>query len=230
MIEQFLPLAQLALPPINEVLAMGLVIFLAIGIHEYAHCKMADVAGDPTPRMLGRVTLNLTKHFEPLGTMMIIFTTMSGFGFGWGKPAPMNPARMRNPKWDHFFAVIAGPLSNILQAAVWAIVLRLVLQFGIVVPDFISMFLYYGVLINLFLAFFNMLPIGPLDGMWIISTFMPDPMADRFRRFNLTTGIFLFIGFILVSQMIGSQTGVSPLGAIIFPPVNFLFRFLVGPI
>ena len=75
-----------------------IVIFFAIGLHEYAHCKMADVAGDPTPRYYGRVTLNLFKHFDPVGTMMIIITTLYGFGIGWGKPAPMDARKMKNPR------------------------------------------------------------------------------------------------------------------------------------
>jgi len=102
------------LPPPPVMLAIGIVIFLAIGLHEYAHAKVADAAGDPTPSFYGRVTLNLTKHFELMGTIMIIFTSIFGVGIGWGKPVPMNPSKMRNPRWDHFLAVLAGPLTNVL--------------------------------------------------------------------------------------------------------------------
>src|SRR5688500_10381483 len=91
-------------------LAAAIVILFAIGLHEYCHAKFADMAGDPTPRYYGRVTLNLFNHFDPLGTIMIIVTMLSGFGIGWGKPVPMDPSKMRNPRWDHFVAVLAGPL------------------------------------------------------------------------------------------------------------------------
>ena len=100
--------------PPEAILAIGIVIFFGLGLHEYAHAKFADLAGDPTPRYYGRVTLNLFKHFDLLGAIMIAFTAISGFGIGWGKPVPMDPRKMRNPRWDHFVAVAAGPLSNLL--------------------------------------------------------------------------------------------------------------------
>src|SRR5579872_2264830 len=100
------------------VLAQIVVIFVSIGLHEFAHCKFADMAGDPTPRYYGRVTLNLFKHFDPLGSLFILFTILGGIGIGWGKPAPMNPAKMNNPRWDWFIAVIAGPLTNVLLAVI----------------------------------------------------------------------------------------------------------------
>ena len=174
----------LSLPPIEFIIAFGIVIFTAIGFHEYAHCKVADMAGDPTPRSYGRVTLNLTKHFEPTGTMMIIFTMMSGFGIGWGRPAPFNPSLMRNPRWDLLASVIAGPASNILQAAVWAIFLRIALLlptnvFSTSAGPFLSILLLYGVYLNLVLAFFNLIPLGPLDGHWIIGQLLPENFIER---------------------------------------------------
>src|ERR1019366_9552901 len=112
-------------------LAQIIVLFFGIGLHEYAHCKFADLAGDPTPRYYGRVTLNLFKHFDPIGAMFILFTVLGGFGLGWGKASPMDPRKMRNPRWDWFIAVIAGPLSNVLQAVIYAMVLRVTLRSGI---------------------------------------------------------------------------------------------------
>src|SRR6186997_2172011 len=108
------------LPPPEILFALALVIFFAIGIHEYCHCKFADMAGDPTPAFYGRVTLNLFKHFDPIGTIMIIISSLYGVGIGWGKPAPINPSKMNNPKWDTFIAVAVGPLSNLLQATIFA--------------------------------------------------------------------------------------------------------------
>ena len=102
----------------SRILASLIAIFLAIGIHEYAHCKMADMAGDPTPGIHGRVTLNLFKHFEIMGTIMILVTVLAGVGLGWGKPAPMDPRRMENPKRDFFWAVAAGPISTALREIV----------------------------------------------------------------------------------------------------------------
>src|SRR5687768_14039545 len=119
----------------EQLVPLAIVVFFAIGLHEYAHCKFADMAGDPTPRIYGRVTLDLTKHFELFGTLMMLFTATTGFGIGWGKPAPMDPNKMRNPRWDFFAAVAAGPISNVLQAIVWAIIARLMLTGGMIPVD-----------------------------------------------------------------------------------------------
>ena len=224
-----------AMPSIDFIISFGIVIFTAIGLHEYAHCKVADMAGDPTPRDYGRVTLNLTKHFEPAGTMMIIFTMLSGFGIGWGRPAPFNPTLMRNPRWDLFAAVIAGPASNILQAAVWAIMMRIAMitapasmAAGSGEPTFLFMLFFYGVLINLVLAFFNLIPLGPLDGHWIIGQLLPEKPRLYWYRFHRKVGMFGLIAFIIGSQIIRSQTGFHPLLDVIGPPVNFMFSFFTG--
>ncbi len=221
--------------PLEWIITYGLVIFLAIGLHEYAHCKVADLAGDPTPGSYGRVTLNLTKHFEPAGTMMIVLTTMTGFGIGWGRPAPMNPRLMKNPRWDFFAAVIAGPLSNILQAAIWALVMRFFLAMS---PQAlinaqggdspIGLFLFLGVYVNLALAFFNFIPIGPLDGRWLVGQMLPDKPRLYWYRFNDRVGFIGLFVLILVSQLARDQLGYDIIWDTIGPPIDFLFRFFTG--
>src|SRR6185369_12295804 len=131
---------------------------------------MADLAGDPTPRIYGRVTLNPIAHLDPAGTIMIVLSSISGFGIGWGKPVPMNPTRMKNPRWDHFVAVAAGPLSNLIQAGVYAVILRLAMAKGDVTvqgvlaavnrepASVLTIVLSMGVLVNLGLCFFNLIP------------------------------------------------------------------------
>ena len=225
------------MPPIDFLIAFGIVIFTAIGLHEYAHCKVADMAGDPTPRSYGRVTLNLTKHFEPTGTMMIIFTMLSGFGIGWGRPAPFDPRQMRNPRWDLFASVIAGPASNVLQAAVWAIMMRIAIFAAPAVltnangqASFLFTLFYYGVLINLVLAIFNLIPLGPLDGHWIIGQLLPEKPRLYWYRFHRKVGMFGLIALIIGSQLIRYQTGgkIDPFWNLIAPPVNFMFSFFTG--
>lgn len=214
------------LPPVEVIAAIGIVIFFAIGIHEYCHAKFADMAGDPTPATYGRVTLNLTKHFEPLGTIMIVVTSLTGFGIGWGKPVPMNPSRMRNPRIDHLVAVAAGPISNLIQATIFGLVLRL-LALGVgleAVPSFLLTLLVFGVMINLALFFFNCIPLGPLDGMWIVSSFMNNMTRQRWVQFNLTTGGILLLALILFSQFSG--TGIIRL--LVIAPARSMFRILTG--
>ena len=172
-------------------LAQAIVLFLGVGLHEYAHCKFADMAGDPTPSYYGRVTLNLTKHFEISGVIMMVLSSLVGFGIGWGKPAPITPAKMRHPRVDTFIAVAAGPLSNILQAVIYAFVLRLLIRGGAVPddpyighPDFIVRLCMLGVLSNLGMALFNLIPFGPLDGHWLVGELLPDKQRYYWYRFN----------------------------------------------
>lgn len=214
----------------TDVLATLIVIFFGIGLHEYAHCKLADAAGDPTPRYYGRVTLNLFKHFEVFGTIMIIITSLTGFGIGWGKPAPMDSRKMRNPRWDFFAAVAAGPLSNFFQAVVYSVIMRLVGVQQVVFDvqngqsNFIETLLFDGVFINLSLMFFNLIPFGPLDGHWLLGELLPEKPRLKWYLFNNQVGMFGLFGLILIGQF----TGFSPLSAILGPPVIGTFKFLVG--
>lgn len=217
-------------------LAIGIVIFFAIGIHEYCHCKFADMAGDPTPSFYGRVTLNLFKHFDPLGTIMIVVSSLSGYGLGWGKPAPINPSKMNNPRWDTFIAVAAGPLSNLLQATIFAFVLRFVMRSGIVsIQDvnlawyrgdttFLAALLVLGIIINLSLFLFNLLPFGILDGHWLVGQLLPDKQRLHWYRFNRLYGWQILVGLILLDQF--AHAGI--LSSLIRPPLFGLFALLTG--
>src|SRR3569832_101683 len=172
------------LPPVPFILAEIIILFLAIGLHEFAHCKMADLAGDPTPRFYGRVTLNLFKHFDLIGSIMILITTFYGYGIGWGKPAPMDSRKMHNPQWDFFAAVAAGPISNFFQAAIYATILRILLAAHSPVLGqslFLLLLLTNGVIINLSLMFFNLIPLGPLDGHWLVGQLLPDQQRYRWN-------------------------------------------------
>lgn len=202
------------------------VIFLAIGVHEYSHAKFADMAGDPTPRIYGRVTLNLFNHFDPMGAIFIVMTVISGWGIGWGRPVPMDPSKMRNPRWDHFAAVAAGPVSNLFQAVIWAVIFRASLMLGDSVPTLLLILGFVGVMINISLFLFNLIPIGPLDGMWILGTFLPQDARDRWTYWNLRTGQFVFLGLIVI----GWFSPFSPISFLIAKPAAFLTTLLIGPL
>ena len=232
------------IPPVPVIAAMLIVIFLAIGLHEYAHCKFADLAGDPTPRMYGRVTLDLTKHFEPVGTIMMILTQLTGVGIGWGRPAPMDPRKMRNPRWDHFTAVAAGPVSNLAQAVLYAFVLRLSVGRGVlgwdtilistfdhsdpnlpIHPTFLGALLGYGVLTNMGLAIFNLIPLGPLDGHWLVGDLLPDRLRYGWLNWQRRYGNPVLLALILVPSFIPQ---LDFLGTILGKPLLAAFRFLTG--
>lgn len=224
------------LPPPETILAIVIVIFFAIGLHEYAHCKFADLAGDPTPRIYGRVTLNLTKHFEPLGTFMMILSSMTGIGIGWGRPAPANPSKMRNPRWDWFASVAAGPISNVVQALLYALVLRYGLHAGWFDAEevffaayrqgssFVSSLLSLGVVLNLGLAIFNLIPLGPLDGHWLVGLLLPEKQNFLWNRWHERYGGQILIAIVLVSQL----THFPILSRITRPAINALFQLFTG--
>ncbi len=207
-------------------LATILVILPAIGFHEYAHAKIADLSGDPTPRLQGRVTLNVFKHLDPLGTFMILVTSLTGFGIGWGKPVIVDPSKMRNPRWDHFWSVAAGPISNLLQAAFYAILWRIAIMTGTFYDSgFLMTIITLGVMINLALCFFNLLPIGPLDGHWLVGAFLKDKYRPAWYRWNAVSGGILLIGLILIGQF---DPSMNFLGRILEPFVSKTARFLLG--
>jgi Zn-dependent protease len=211
------------------------VLVIAIGLHEYGHAKFADMAGDPTPRMMGRVTLNPIKHLDPIGTIMMVFSSLAGVGIGWGKPVMVRPEKMRNPRWDHFVSVLAGPAMNFIQAVAYALVLRLLLTAGHMgMPGFGAMlgggagvlviFLFLGVMINVSLMLFNLIPLGPLDGHWLVGAFMPEPMQIRWYQFNRGLGSLIFLLLVLVPR--GSEFDV--LGRYFGPLVLRVAYFLLG--
>jgi Zn-dependent protease len=208
----------------TQVLFMLIALFLGIGVHEYAHAAVADAAGDPTPRSYGRVTLNLFNHFDPIGAIFILMTTLSGFGIGWGRPVPMDPRKMRNPKWDHFWAVFAGPLSNMMQALIFALVGRLIAKMAPDAELFVAFCLVASV-VNISLFLFNLIPLGPLDGMWIWGTFLPDRTRLKWTRWNLTVGQFFLLGIVLIGQMV---PGISLIALVLRPFMNQMIRILWG--
>jgi Zn-dependent protease len=173
--------------------------------------------------MMGRVTLNPLKHLDPLGTVFIILTVVSGFGIGWGKPVLVRTEKMRNPRWDNVGVSIAGPISNVLQAAIFAMILRTLLAAGFELQPLVQMMLFTGVIVNVALAVFNMIPLGPLDGHWIFGAFLPDPVRTQWYQFNRGVGSILLLGLVLFPAENGPI-----LSALIKPIVERLVLLLLG--
>jgi Zn-dependent protease len=148
-------------------------ILLALTFHEYAHAYMAYRYGDDTARQSGRLTLNPLRHLDPLGTIMIFIVH-----FGWAKPVPVNPNRLRNPKKDMLWISAAGPLANMVLALASGLLIRVLLTIG-VTPDrhtaigLLFFMVIMSLQINLALAIFNILPIAPLDGSKILFALLP---------------------------------------------------------
>ena len=198
-------------------------ILLALTFHEYAHAYVANRLGDDTAKKGGRLSLNPLRHLDPLGTIMIFLVH-----FGWAKPVPVNPYRLKNPKKDMLWISAAGPLSNMALALASGILFRLLVATG-ETPDRTSItglliyVVFMSLQINLALAIFNVLPIAPLDGSKILSGLLPARFGKMFYLME-RYGPFVLLGLILF----GSATGVSILGAIIWPFVKFFSNIFAG--
>ncbi len=139
-----------------------IILVISISVHEFSHAIVADRLGDATPRKQGRITLNPLAHLDKLGSLMILLSSLAGFGIGWGKPVQVNPYAFRTtPRAGMGIVAIAGPISNLILATLAAIMLRIL---GLNTSDMLHLFLYLWVQTNVALALFNLIPVFPLDG------------------------------------------------------------------
>lgn len=165
---------------------------LGIVLHEYAHGWVAWKLGDPTAKYYGRLTLDPRAHFDPIGGMMFLISALFGIGFGWAKPVPVNYYNLRYPRRDVILVSLAGAGANILVAFGCLLFYHLVRS---VSPFFASLFV-IGFILNLFLAFFNLLPIPPLDGSKVLMALLPPRYNYIYAGLEMYGFLFLF-AFIL---------------------------------
>jgi Zn-dependent protease len=180
------------------------VLTVSLSFHEAAHAWTANRLGDDTAKRLGRLSLNPLVHMDPVGSLMML----TGMPLGWAKPVPVNPYNLNNPRTGMPLVSFAGPLSNLFLALIACIIYFLVGERlsnpggYLMLKDFI--------LINLSLAIFNLLPIAPLDGSKIITTFMSDRVADIYEEKVAAFGMFPLIA-IVIFESVGSGYGVLDL-------------------
>ncbi len=192
---------------------------IGITVHEFSHAWSALMLGDDTAQRQGRVTLNPLSHLDPVGSIGILFLVIGGFGIGWGRPVPIVPSRLRWRQRGMGITAIAGPLSNVILAAIFVVPLR----FGNIIPGSAAyVFLRQIVLINMLLAAFNMIPIPPLDGSKILTGILPDfwyPYLAPLEKY----GVVILLALILFGSI-----GGSVLSAMYAPVYNTLAHVLVG--
>ena len=208
---------------IQTLLLIAPPILLALTFHEFAHAYVANLLGDDTAKQSGRLSLNPLRHLDPLGTIMIFLVH-----FGWAKPVPVNPYRLKNPKKDMLWISAAGPAANMILALASGILLRLIVATAGEADrhSFMGLLTYVvfmSLQINLALAIFNILPIAPLDGSKILSGLLPAGF-EKMLYFMERYGPFILLGLIIF----GSVTGVSVFGGIIWPFVKFFSRIFAG--
>ncbi|MEN6357198.1 MAG: site-2 protease family protein [Armatimonadota bacterium] len=202
--------------PYQFVLSM-IALVVCITIHEFAHAYSAWKAGDDTPKAQGRISLNPFDHLDPIGTIMMVVSSLAGFGIGWGKPVRINPGNFRSPRWDNLWVSLWGPLSNLLTALVVGTALRL---FSGYMTSSVTEFLFVITLISIALAIFNLIPIAPLDGSHIVSSLLPVEQARRYDMFMARYGFIIFLALIFLAPDI--------LRSIMEPPSRFLLHLFVG--
>jgi Zn-dependent protease len=193
-------------------------ILFALTVHEFFHAWMALRFGDPTARDMGRLSLNPLVHLDFFGTLMMF---LSGFRFGWAKPVPVNPFNLRNPRRANLWISAAGPFSNLGLGFLFGMLFRIAVNLPMQLPEAVYLFLFLSVMINVSLAFFNLIPLFPLDGSHILRSLLPpemEPTLDQFDRISplilmalIVLGGFWFILGPFISLFVRLFAGV-PIG------------------
>jgi Zn-dependent protease len=210
-----------------DLLTRALVLLISMAVHEFAHSYVGYRMGDPTPRDMGRLTLNPFVHINWFGWLMFVV-----IGFGILGSAPINENRMRDRRWGFLAAVAAGPLSNLLLAIICAIPFWLGMQpvrfFELrqIIPT-LQQFLFFMVFWNVLLFIFNLLPFFPFDGWHIVRKLLPPELADTWEKYQRESSM-VFFGLLILS-FFGPYVGLNfnILAQIINPPVSFLLNILI---
>lgn len=185
------------MPDFQTLLIYIIPLLFAITLHEAAHGWVASKLGDHTARMMGRVTLDPTKHIDPIGTIaipLVLLLSSSGFIFGWAKPVPINFNALRSGKNGMIWVALAGPGANMFMAICWLFIMIVAIKMNIFVLIEMGR---VGILVNCILAVFNLLPIPPLDGSRVISALLPNRLAYQYNQLE-QYGLYILLGLMFL--------------------------------
>lgn len=206
---------------IMNVLSRCFVVFCCTPIHEFAHALVANKCGDDTARLKGRLTINPLAHLDPIGTLMIFLV-----GFGYAKPVPVNPARLKHPRRDFALISLAGPVSNVIMGFICVFIASAVNAFSgdNATAAAIVQFFYYAAQVNVMLAVFNLIPIPPLDGSRILTALLPDKIYFSIMKYER---------YIMIAFMVIVFTGIADrplyiLSGILMNIISFIPNLIFG--
>jgi Zn-dependent protease len=213
---------------ISAFIVLGVLLLVAFPVHEFAHAFAAYRLGDHTARLFGRLTLNPAAHFDPAGGLILalsIILSGGNYGFGWAKPTPVNPSNLRGGQRGDALVALAGPLSNLLLAAVAALLFRLLDATGTSLPAIYDRVLFNFFDINLALMIFNLIPIPPLDGSHVLYALLDPPTAWRARAFLSQYGTIILMLAIFLPIFPPGRTAIEVVFEVIGRP---LAQLLLG--
>jgi Zn-dependent protease len=213
--------------------ALILPLIFAIVCHEVAHGWVARTLGDPTAERAGRLTLNPVRHVDPIGTIILpgLLALMKAPIFGWARPVPVDKWRLRNPRFGMMVVAAAGPGSNLVLAGIASLALGLLAgQLGGApepgsLAHFTALNLFNFILINIFLALFNLLPIPPFDGSHIVEGLMPRAWVPHYERLRPLGFPLVLVLLIVLPWLI---PGFDPVGKLVLPPVEWMTGHYLG--
>ena len=191
---------------VESLIAAAIILLVSFPVHEFSHAWVAYRLGDGTAKLFGRLTLNPIAHFDPIGGLLLVASSLTGVGIGWAKPTPVNPSNLRGGHDSEGIVAFAGPASNLILAALGAIPFRLLIAAEADVPDIVIKVLFYFIVINIALMLFNLVPVPPLDGSKVLFSFMSPRQVHQWRPMLEQYGFILLIFVAFVPILPGQQT------------------------
>jgi Zn-dependent protease len=211
---------------LGQFIAIIVAVLVAIDVHECCHAWVAARLGDPTAKNLGRVSLNPLVHLDPLGTLMIFLTALTGFGIGWGKPVPVDPHRLRQgPMKGMGIVSLAGPAANLATAALIAIPFRAGM---LILPSAVLQLLLVAAIVNIGLAVFNLIPVPPLDGYGVLMGILGSIRASWAYRSVYSLARYERYGPMILLLVIIADRYIPILSTVVYPPYMLLRQLILG--